>query len=79
MPRIIEGKRMNITGNKVKEFRKERNLSQQELSNQLETLAVYICRGSISRIEDGSRTVTDIELAGLSEILHVPVERFFER
>ena len=49
MPRIIEGKRMNITGNKVKEFRKERNLSQQELSNQLETLAVYICRGSISR------------------------------
>ena len=73
MPRIIEGKRMNITGNKVKEFRKERNLSQQELSNQLETLAVYICRGSISR------TVTDIELAGLSEILHVPVERFFER
>ena len=79
MPRIIEGNRMNITGNKVKEFRKERNLSQQELSNQPETLAVYICRGSISRIEDGSRTVTDIELAGLSEILHVPVERFFER
>ena len=79
MPRIIEGSRMNITGNKVKEFRKERNLSQQELSNQPETLAVYICRGSISRIEDGSRTVTDIELAGLSEILHVPVERFFEQ
>ena len=79
MPRIIEGNRMNITGNKVKEFRKERNLSQQELSNQLKTLAVYKCRGSISRIEDGSRTVTDIELAGLSEILHVPVERFFER
>ena len=77
MPRIIEGNRMNITGNKVKEFRKERNLSQQELSNQLETLAVYICRGSISRIEDGSRTVTDIELAGLSEILHVPVETLF--
>lgn len=60
MPRIIEGKRMNITGNKVKEFRKERNLSQQELSNQPETLVVCICRGSISRIEDGSRTVTDI-------------------
>ena len=54
MPRIIEGSRMNITGNKVKEFRKERNLSQQELSNQPETLVVCICRGSISR------TVTDI-------------------
>ena len=38
MPRIIEGNRMNITGNKVKEFRKERNLSQQELSNQPEMI-----------------------------------------
>ena len=79
MPRIIEGKRMNITGNKVREFRKKRNLRQQELSDRLETLAVYICRGSISRIEDGSRTITDIELAGLSEILHVPIENFFEK
>ena len=79
MPRIIEGKRMNITGNKVREFRKKRNLSQQGLSDRLETLAVYICRGSISRIEDGSRTITDIELAGLSEILHVPIENFFEK
>lgn len=79
MPRIIEGKRMNITGNKVREFRKKRNLSQQELSDRLETLAVYICRGSISRIEDGSRTITDIELTGLSEILHVPIENFFEK
>lgn len=78
MPRIIEGKRMNLTGEKIREFRKKRNLSQQELSAQLETLAVYICRGSISRIEDGSRTVTDIELAGLSEILRVPVQNFFE-
>ncbi len=79
MPRIIEGKRMNITGNKVREYRKKRNLSQQELSDKLETLAVYICRGSISRIEDGSRTVTDIELAGLSEILGVPIGKFFEQ
>ena len=79
MPRIIEGKRMNITGNKVREFRKKRNLSQQELSDRLETLAVYICPGSISRIEDGSRTITDIELAGLSEILHVPIENFIEK
>lgn len=53
-------------------------MSQQQLSAKLETLAVYICRGSISRIEDGSRTVTDIELYGLSQILQVPIEKFFE-
>ena len=56
-----------------------RKLSQQQLSDKLETLAVYICRGSISRIEDGSRTITDIELYGLSEILQVPIEKFFEK
>ena len=79
MPRIIEGTSMNITGEKIKYYRKMRRLSQQQLSDKLETLAVYICRGSISRIEDGSRTITDIELYGLSEILQVPIEKFFEK
>ena len=64
MARIIEGTRKNLIGEKVKMLRKEKNLSQQQLSDRLETLAIYICRGSISRIEDGSRTVTDIELYG---------------
>lgn len=68
----------NMIGPKVRQFRAERRLSQQELSNRLETEAVYICRGSISRIEDGSRTVTDLELYGLSKILHKPIESFFE-
>ena len=79
MPRIIERTSMNITGEKIKYYRKMRKLSQQQLSDKLETLAVYICRGSISRIEDGSRTITDIELYGLSEILQVPIEKFFEK
>ena len=79
MPRIIEGTSMNITGEKIKYYRKMRKLSQQQVSDKLETLAVYICRGSISRIEDGSRTITDIELYGLSEILQVPIEKFFEK
>ena len=53
-------------------------MSQRELSVKLETIAVYICRGSISRIEDQTRTVSDIELYGLSKILNKPIESFFE-
>lgn len=53
-------------------------MSQQELSDKLETLAIYICRGSISRIEDKSRTVTDIELYGLSKVLGVSIDSLFE-
>lgn len=79
MARIIDGKDMNMIGNRVRELRIEKGLSQQALSNRLETLAIYVCRGSISRIEDKQRTVTDIELYGLAKILDVPIESLFEK
>ena len=78
MPRIIDTHDKNLVGKKIRELRKEKNMSQQELSDKLETLAIYICRGSISRIEDMNRTVTDLELYGLSQILDVPIEEFFK-
>ena len=79
MARIIDGKAMNMVGDRVKELRLNKKLSQQALSDKLETLAIYICRGSISRIEDKQRTVTDIELYGLAEVLGVSIESLFER
>ena len=78
MSRIIDGNEKNIIGKNVRKFRTEKKLSQQQLSDKLETIAVYICRGSVSRIEEQSRTVTDIELWGLSQILDKPIESFFE-
>lgn len=77
MARIIDSEQKNLIGDRVKELRKEKHLSQQQVSDRLETLAIYICRGSISRIEDKSRTVTDIELFGLAQVLDTPVEEFF--
>lgn len=77
MARIIDSNHKNLIGKKVRMLRKEKNMSQQELSVKLETMAIYICRGSISRIEDQSRTVTDIELYGLSQVLSTPIEDFF--
>lgn len=78
MARIIDGKEMNMIGNKLKALRIEKGLSQQALSNKLETMAIYICRGSISRIEDKQRTVTDIELYGLSKVLGVSIDSLYE-
>ncbi len=78
MPRIIDGEDMNMVGGKVRELRVAKGMSQQVLSNKLETMAIYICRGSISRIEDKQRTVTDIELYGLSRILGVSIDSLFE-
>ena len=78
MARIIDGSDKNMVGDRVRALRLARGLSQQLLSDRLETLAIYICRGSISRIEDKQRTVTDIELYGLSQVLRVPIGAFFE-
>jgi len=61
----------------VRKYRKLRGLSQQQLADKLETMAVYICRGSISRVEDKLRTVTDIEATSIAETLGVPIEALF--
>ena len=78
MARIIDGTDMNMIGSRLRELRISRGLSQQALSDKLETLAIYVCRGSISRIEEKQRTVTDIELYGLSKVLDVSIENLFE-
>ena len=77
MARVIEREKTNIVGTMVKYFRKQKRLSQRELSIKLELLGVYVCRGSISRIEDGSRTVTDIEIYALSKALGVSINDLF--
>ena len=76
--RIIDTDNKNLIGDNIRRIRKAKKISQQQLSARLETYAIYICRGSISRIEDKSRTVTDIELYGLSQVLSTPIEDFFK-
>lgn len=77
MARIIDGEHMNMIGENVRRLRKARKMSQQALSNKLELLGIYVCRGSVSRIEDRSRTVTDIELYGIANVLQVSIEDLF--
>lgn len=77
MARIIDGDEMNMVGRNVRRLRLERGMSQKTLSDRLETHAVYICRGSVSRIEEMRRTVTDIELHGLARVLGVTVDELF--
>lgn len=79
MARIIDGTEMNLVGDNVKKYRKLRKMSQQALSNKMELMGVYICRGSVSRIEDKSRTVTDIELYALATALEVSVNDLLDQ
>lgn len=77
MARIVDGDKMNYIGGLVRKYRKKRKMSQQTLSNSLELYGVYVCRGSISRIEDYSRSVTDIELFSIVKVLDIPIEEVF--
>lgn len=77
MARIIDTDKKNLIGGNLKRIRTELKMSQQQLSNKLELEGVYVCRGSVSRIEDYSRTVTDIELFSIAKVLGVePTELF---
>ena len=75
MARILDDflSQNNLIGKNLKKIRKDKRISQRELANKLELLGIYICRGSISRIEEGLRTVTDIELAGLAKVLEIEI------
>lgn len=78
MARIIDYEVHNIIGDKLRKYRLDKHMSQKELAERLETYAIYICRGSISRIENHERTVTDFELRAMAEILDVSVVDLFE-
>ena len=78
MARILDYAVQNVVGEKIKKYRKARNMSQRELSEKLEMQAVYICRGSISRIETHERTVTDYELRAIANVFKVPVQELYE-
>ena len=79
MKRIIDTENINIIGPKIKEARVEAGMSQKELSEKLELMAVYTCRGSISRIENGKRAITGIEIDAISKILNVSLDFLFGR
>ena len=79
MKRILDGQKQNMVAPRIKQLRLEKGMTQKTLAERLETLAVYVCRGSISRIEDQKRTITDIELVGIAEVLQVDISEFFKK
>ncbi len=79
MKRIIDNENVNIIGSQIKAAREKSGMTQKQLSEKLELEAIYTCRGSISRIENGKRAVTDIEIDAISRILKVSLDFLFGR
>ena len=64
----------NLCGNRVKEARARLNITQTDLAARLQVAGITMERDSVSRIEIGTRFVTDYELAVLAKILGVSME-----
>lgn len=64
----------NLCGERIREARQKLKLSQSELAAKLQTEGVILERDSISRIEIGTRFVTDYELRTFANALRVNVE-----
>lgn len=78
MARVVDHIVQNVVGTKVKKYRLEQKMSQKELAERLEIYAIYICRGSVSRIENHERTVTDYELRAIAKVLKVSIYDLYE-
>ena len=66
----------NICGNKLKEFRKQAKLSQQDLAEKLQLEGIDLTSKEISKIENNKRLVRDFELFALAKIFKVSADEF---
>lgn len=64
----------NISGDRIREARQKKRLSQSDLAARMQVEGVAIERDSISRIEIGTRFVPDYELPAFARILDVSVD-----
>lgn len=67
------GDRKNISGERIREARLRRRLTQTELAARLQVEGVIMERDSLSRVEIGTRFVPDYEIPVFARVLGVSV------
>ena len=65
--------RKNISGDRIREARIRKKISQTELAARMQVEGIVIERDSISRIEIGTRFVPDYELPLFAKVLDTSV------
>lgn len=70
--------RKNLCGDRIREARLKKRLSQEELAARIQIEGVTMERDSISRIEIGTRFVADYELKVFARVLEVELSWLLE-
>ncbi|WP_316572044.1 helix-turn-helix transcriptional regulator [Neobacillus sp. YIM B06451] len=61
-------------GNKIKELRSQKGLTQNDISDQLSQQGINISRETFNKIENGNRSISVIELNAICKVLNVTVD-----
>lgn len=65
-------------GNNIRRLREQAELTQEQLSAQLQLRGCDITRSAVAKIEVGQRHIYPDEIILLKEILHTTYEKIFE-
>ena len=66
----------NISGDKLKELRKNANMSQQDLAEKLQLEGINLTCKEIYKIENNNRLAQDFELFAFAKIFKISADEF---
>ena len=67
-----------IIGGRIKDSREAKKISQQLIVDKLIDLGIAMSRETLSKIENGNRTVSAVELKAICSVLDVEVEKLLQ-
>ena len=70
----LDGKRCNISGERIRQWRSDAVITQEELAIKMQLNGLQMGQMAISRIETGKRLVADFELKIFARVLGVSME-----
>jgi len=75
---LYKERKKNLCGDRIREARLRQRFSQADLAARMQVEGVVLERDSISRVEIGTRFVTDYELKIFAKVLKVKLEWLLE-
>jgi len=67
---------LNATGERIRELRQKKAWSQADLARRLQVAGWDIDPATLNRIEKRRRTLTDVELMLIAEVLEIRLQQF---
>ncbi len=67
-----------VVGERIKNAREEKKISQKLLCDMLQEVGIEISRETLSKIENGSRIVSAIEIKKIADVLGFDPQKFLE-